>query len=63
MNRKTKPMPEPVRSSEPWQAKELKKARAAQTPGALRRAAESRMKERTATRPPEFVADPKRLQH
>ncbi len=63
MNRKTKPMLEPVRSSEPWQAKELKKARAAQTPGALRRAAEARLKERTATRPPEFVADPKRLQH
>ncbi|MCX6925356.1 MAG: hypothetical protein NT154_19420 [Verrucomicrobia bacterium] len=63
MNRKTKPMPERSLPSRPGKPTGLQEARAAKAPGALRRAAEARLRGRPATHPPQNQDDPKRLWH
>ncbi|MCX6912179.1 MAG: PAS domain-containing protein, partial [Verrucomicrobia bacterium] len=63
MKPKTKPMPKRSRPSRPPKAAEFRETRVPKAPGALRRAAEVRLSEKSATRPPKTEGDPARLQH
>ena len=63
MKPKAKPMPKRSRPSRPPKAAEFREARVPKAPGALRRAAEARLREKSATRPPKSQGDPVRLQH
>ena len=63
MKPKTKPMPKRSRPSRPPKAAEFRETRVPKAPGALRRAAEVRLSEKSATRPPKTQADQRRLQH
>jgi two-component system, NarL family, sensor kinase len=63
MKPKAKPMPKRSRPSRPPQATEFRETRVPKAPGALRRAAEARLREKTATRPSKSEGDPARLQH
>ena len=63
MKHKAKPMPKRSRPSRTPKAAEFRAARVPKAPDALRRAAEARLREKSATRPPKTEGDPARLQH